>query len=66
MSDFMSTREAARILDVTTRYVVMLLNDGRLKGTKLESQWVVNSQSVWDYKNKKDAQAGKSSDEDTQ
>jgi len=36
-----STREAARYLGISVRRVQKLLNEGRIKGRKLDGTWVV-------------------------
>ena len=56
MSQILSTAEAAKILDVTQRTVVNMLNSGELKGQQLGREWAVDAQSVLGYKARKEAE----------
>ena len=51
-SELVSTKEAARILNVTSQTILNMINDGRLKGVKLgnaTSPWRINKESVMFY-----------------
>jgi excisionase family DNA binding protein len=49
MEDFMTTKEAAEILDVELETVSRLVKRGVLKGTKFGRAWMVERASVDDF-----------------
>lgn len=50
MDDIISTKEAAKILDVAQETVSRLIHRGLLKGKKLGTAWAVSTASVYAYK----------------
>ena len=49
MSELISVKEAAHLLEVTTRWVNELITRGLIEARKVGSQWVVSKESVLDY-----------------
>ena len=50
--ELLSTKEAARLLSVTTKTILHMIHDGRLKAVKLgtaTSPWRINKESVMKY-----------------
>lgn len=44
------TREASRILGVSQGYVMKLVRNGQIEARKWEGTWLLDSQSVMEYK----------------
>ena len=55
MTDYITTKEAAKILGVTVDWVGQLCNQGILKAEKPGRDWQVSRQSVMGYKAKVEA-----------
>jgi excisionase family DNA binding protein len=54
MSTYITTTEAATILDVTTRQVTKLIQQGKLKAIRFGGKvWLVDKASVMEYKEKR-------------
>ena len=49
LRDFVTTEEAARILQFHVEHVRRLLREGDLKGEKIGTAWLVLKKSVEDY-----------------
>jgi excisionase family DNA binding protein len=49
MKDLISAEEAARLLSVSKRWLIELINRGLIEAQKVGSVWVVSKQSVLDY-----------------
>lgn len=49
MKDFISAGEAARLLSISKRWLITLINRGLIEAQKVGSVWVVSRQSVLDY-----------------
>ena len=64
MSEKITTSQAAEILEITIRAVQGLLNRGSIRGEKFGRDWIVDKDSVYEYKRRKEAkqQAAKGSD----
>jgi excisionase family DNA binding protein len=54
MDEYISTNTAASMLGCTRQYIGELLRNGTLKGTKFEHQWIVDKNSVIEYKKKRE------------
>jgi excisionase family DNA binding protein len=46
MTDFISTREAARRLGITRQTIALYLREGRLHGVKLGKEWRIPRQAA--------------------
>lgn len=49
LEDLISAAEAARLLSVSKRWLIELINRGLVEAQKVGSVWVVSKQSVLDY-----------------
>lgn len=54
IDDFITTQDAAKILNVTYRHVTVLLRDNVLDGRKLGTRWLVLRDSVYKYLESRD------------
>ena len=57
MSEIISTREAALLLNITQAGVTDLLRRETLKGQKLGREWMVYKESVQEYKKVREQRA---------
>ena len=44
--ELISTKQAADLMGWTSRYVVMLVNEGRLKAQKIGRDWVIRREDL--------------------
>lgn len=56
MAEMVGSKEASEIIGIIPRAVRFLCERGTLKAQKLGRDWVIDKQSVLDYKAKKDSQ----------
>lgn len=60
-TELVSTTKAAQLLNVTTKTILHMIHDGRLKATKLgnaTSPWRINKESVMKYIKKAEIKEG--------
>jgi excisionase family DNA binding protein len=53
LGGYITSAEAARILDLTQRRIAQLCNEGELDGVKLARRWFVKRDSVYAYKRRR-------------
>lgn len=53
LSDYITSAEAAKILDLTQRRIAQLCADGVLEGIKIARRWLVKREAVYSYQKNK-------------
>jgi len=59
VTEYISTKEAGDILNITPRAVRGLLSRGSIQGSKLGRDWLARRASVLEYADKREARTGR-------